>query len=62
MTELVSIVVPAYREEENVARLYERVSEVLGPTGSSSRSSSPSTPDRIARSTRSSPLESATRA
>jgi glycosyltransferase involved in cell wall biosynthesis len=31
--ELLSIVVPAYKEEENVDRLYRRISEVLEPTG-----------------------------
>src|SRR3954469_11273414 len=31
--ELLSIVVPAYKEEENVERLYHRMSEVLAPTG-----------------------------
>jgi glycosyltransferase involved in cell wall biosynthesis len=31
--ELLSIVVPAYNEEENVERLYHRMSEVLAPTG-----------------------------
>jgi dolichol-phosphate mannosyltransferase len=31
--ELLSVIVPAYREEENVERLYERVSRVLEPTG-----------------------------
>jgi dolichol-phosphate mannosyltransferase len=31
--ELLSIVVPAYNEEENVERLYHRMSEVLTPTG-----------------------------
>jgi dolichol-phosphate mannosyltransferase len=31
--ELLSIVVPAYQEEENVERLYHRIGEVLKPTG-----------------------------
>ena len=31
--ELLSVIVPAYKEEENVERLYERVSRVLAPTG-----------------------------
>jgi dolichol-phosphate mannosyltransferase len=31
--ELLSVIVPAYKEEENVERLYHRMSEVLEPTG-----------------------------
>jgi dolichol-phosphate mannosyltransferase len=31
--EFLSIIVPAYKEEDNVERLYHRMSEVLGPTG-----------------------------
>ncbi|MDA0182387.1 glycosyltransferase family 2 protein [Solirubrobacter phytolaccae] len=31
--ELLSIIVPAYKEEDNVERLYHRMSEVLAPTG-----------------------------
>jgi len=33
MSEILSVVVPAYKEEDNVARLVARVSEVLEPTG-----------------------------
>jgi polyisoprenyl-phosphate glycosyltransferase len=33
MSELLSVIVPAYKEEDNVANLYERMRDVLEPTG-----------------------------